>query len=126
MTGWFSTYDKMDERNSVQSIIDALAKMAAEKKPIDPQMQMEAASKINVLMQGEMEKLALLENQLAKMRNAYLIDGKSSAYAKSMVEGTDEYLAWRIQDALVKTGIEQIRTSKKHAGLLSDLMRNNL
>jgi hypothetical protein len=114
------------EQNTVQSIIDALADMAARKLPIDPNMQIEAAAKINVLLQGELEKLAEMESVLAKMRAHYLEEGKSVSHAKAMVEASDEFLAYRKQDALVKTAQEQIRTSKKHAGLLSDMMRGGL
>lgn len=114
------------DQNSVQSIIDALAGMAERKEVIPPQTWMEAASKINVLLQGEQEKKYEMEHHLAQIKAEILGEGRTSAFAKSMVEATTDYLDYKKHTALIERAKETILLAKKNAQLASDLMRNQL
>lgn len=114
------------EESTVKSIMDTLAEWAAEKKSIGPQTWMEAASKLNVLLQGEVEKLVDMKLAISKLRAAYLADGKTSAYAKAQVEAMDEWAQLQKQAALVDRAKETILLAKKSATLASDLMRHSL
>lgn len=114
------------EESTVKSILGTLAKWASERRSIDPQTYMEAASKLNSLLQGEVEILIDLESELAKVKRLYLEEGKSVAYAKSMIEATEGYNMYKKQKAMIDTAKEQILLAKKNASLSSDLMRNQL
>lgn len=112
--------------NSVQSILDALAKMAEKKEVISAQMYMEAASKINALLQNEVDKKSEMEYELAKVKAEYVQDGKSVAYAKTMIESIPLYLEYKKQVSLIDRAKETILIAKKNAQLSSDLIRNGL
>lgn len=112
--------------STVKSILDTLAKWSAERRTIDPQTYMDAANKLNALLQGEIEVLIDLRSELAKVKKMYLEDGKSVAYAKSMIEATDGWNMYEKQKALIDTAKEQVMLAKKNAQLASDLMRSSL
>lgn len=112
--------------NTVASIMEALEGMARRKEVIDPETWLSAAAKINVLLQGEVEAKNVMEHNLAKQKATYLADGKSVAYAKSMIEAEEGYLLYRNQVSLIDRALETIRIAKKNAGLASDLMRSGM
>lgn len=112
--------------SSVRSILNTLALWASERRTIDPQTYMEAAGKLNSLLQSEVETLIDLRTELAKVKKMYLEEGKSVAYAKSMIEATEGWNMYEKQKALIDTAKEQILLAKKSATLSSELMRNQL
>lgn len=114
------------EESTVSSIITKLAEWAAEKRTIDPHTWMDAASKLNVLLQGEQEELIDKKLAMSKLRAAYLSDGKTSAYAKSQVEAMDEWADMQKQLALIGRAMETILLAKKNATLASEMMRHQL
>lgn len=99
---------------------------AGERRTIDPQTYMEAASKLNSLLQAEVEKMIDMRSMLAKVRAAYLSEGQTAAFAKAQMEAMDEWVAYEKQKALIDTAKEQILLAKKNASLSSELMRNAL
>lgn len=112
--------------NTVESIMLALENMARKREPIGPEVWMNAAAKLNALLQSEVEQKNIMEHNLAKQKAAYLADGKSVAYAKSMIEAEEGYLLYRNQVSLIDRVLETIRLAKKNAGLASDLMRSGM
>lgn len=116
----------MDNLNSVQSIMDALAEMAARKQVISPQTFMDAAGKINALLQGEQEKLYTLEHELSKLRTEIMEQGKTASFAKQAVESNPLWLECRKQSILIERAKETVLLAKKNATLASELMRHSL
>lgn len=114
------------EGNTVRKILDTLAKWAAEKRSIDPQTWMDAASKLNVLLQAESETLVDLKLAMAKLRAAYMEAGDTAAKARAKVEAMDEWAALQKQQALIDRAKEAILLAKKSASLASDMMRHSL
>jgi hypothetical protein len=107
--------------NTVTSIMDALAKMAEQKEPIHGHVWLEAAMKLNALLQGEQERKYEIESRLNKMRAVYLEDGKTAAFARGMIEAQDEWLEHKKISALIERAIETIRLAKKNATLAQEL-----
>ncbi len=110
----------------MRTIMDKLAEWAAEKRSIGPQVWMDAASKLNVLLQGEVEDLIDKKLTIAKVRSAYMEDGKTAAYARAQVEAMPEWAELQKQAALIDRAKEAILLAKKNATLASELMRNQL
>ena len=111
---------------TTESIITWMTEQIENKNPIDPNMWMDASLKLNVLLQGEQEKLFEIEQEVALLKKTLLEDGKTVAYAKVMIEATDEMKSMKIQKAKIERCIEFIRLSKLHSRTASDLMRSNI
>lgn len=112
--------------NSVASILKTLDMWASERRTIDAQTWMDAAMKLNALLQGEMETMIDLRTELAKVKRLYLEEGKSAAYANMMIEATEGWNMYEKQRAMIDRALETVRLAKKNATLTSDLMRNQL
>lgn len=111
--------------STAQSVMDALEGMAARKETIGPELWMQAASKLNVLLQVEQDKLIELRSLLSKVKASHIEQGKSVAYANTIMEAMDEWVVYEKQKALIERAIETIRLAKKNATLESDLRRNS-
>lgn len=114
------------EESTVRSIIDKLAEWAAEKRTIGPNTWMDAASKLNVLLQGEQEKLVDIKLSIAKVRSRLMEDGATAAKAKAQVEAMDEWAEMQKLAALIERALEAILLAKKNATLASEMMRHGL
>jgi len=114
------------EESTVASIMDKLAEWAAEKRSIGPNVWMDAASKLNVLLQGEVEKHIDQKLAVAKLRAAFMADGDTAAAAKAKVEAMDEWAVLQKQGALIERALEAILLAKKNATLASEMMRHQL
>lgn len=114
------------EGNTVKKIIDTLAGWAAEKRTVDPQTWMDAASKLNVLLQVEVEKFIDMRLAISKLQAAFMADGDTAAKAKVKVEAMDEWAMLQKQQALIDRAKETILLAKKSATLSMELMRNKL
>lgn len=115
----------MDE-NTVRSVIDKLAEWAAEGKTIGPELWMNAASKLNVLLQGEQEQLIDRKLVVGKLRASYMEAGDTAAKAKAKIEAMDEWAELQKQAALIDRALETILLAKKNATLASEMMRHQL
>lgn len=115
-----------DSLVNIDTIINWLTEQVEQKLPIDAHLWIEIGFKINALLQNESEKLFLLEQNVAQMRKMLIEDGKTVAYAKVMVEATDEYREMKLQKAKIDRALEHVRLSKINARLSQDLMRSNL
>ena len=116
----------MDSLITVEKIIDWLTVQVEGKNPIDPATWLECASRINVLLQAEQEKLFELEQVVATKRADYLKSGETVAFAKTMIEATDEYRETKIQKAKIDRALEVIRLAKLNSRIARDLMSNQL
>lgn len=112
--------------NTAHAIMETLERWAREKRPISAQEWMDAASKLNVLLQGEQELKFTMENSLAKMKAELLTNGQTSAAAKTYIEASEGWLLYKKQSSFVDRVLETIRIAKKNATLASDLMRSNI
>ena len=114
------------EGSTVKKIIDTLAAWAAERRTIGPQSWMDAASKLNVLLQAEVEKLIDMKLAISNLQAAYMADGDTAAKARVKVEAMDEWAVLQKQQALIDRAKEAILLAKKSATLAMELMRNKL
>lgn len=111
---------------TIDKIIEWLTEQVEKKLPIDPHTWLEAAQQMNVLLQGEQEKFFDLEQVVALLRKTLLDDGKSVAYAKTMIDSTEEMKAMKIQKAKIDRCIEMIRIAKLQARTAGDLMKSGM
>ncbi len=111
----------MQELVTISAIIEWMTKQVEERQPIDPNTWMDASLKMNVLLQSEQERLFTLEQEVAILKKTLLEDGKSVAYARVMIEATDEYKNCKIQKAKIERCVEFIRLSKLHSRMSNDI-----
>jgi len=116
----------MNEYNTFDSIMEALENLSIEKNPVDPQTWLSGALKLNVLLEGEIERLIGMEFDLACMRKKFLEEANTATYAKMMIEATPEYMEVQKLKAKIKNAEQTILLCKKYATLTSDLMRQNM
>lgn len=111
---------------TAQAVLDYFTDLAEKNQVIPPDAYVRGAEKMNVLLQVEQDKLFELEQKVAQMRANLVMNGQTSAYAKIVVEASDEYKQARQQKALVERGMELIRLAKKHAQIVSDMARGGM
>lgn len=107
--------------NTLQSLMDYVHSISIEHGAINWNIMMDLSVKLNALLQTEQERMYEMEHTLAKMKAAYLSEGNTAAYAKLMTEGSEEWLTYKKQKALVERAIETIRLCKKHATLSKEI-----
>ena len=115
----------MDKLVTIDKIIDWLIEQVEKKLPIDTHLWLEASQKMNVLLQGEQEKLFLIEQEVSLLRKTLLEGGKTVAYAKVMVESTNEFKQMKIQKAKIDRCLEMIRIAKLQARLSYEEYKSN-
>lgn len=111
---------------TIQSIISYFENAVINHVSIAPNLWLDAALKINVLMGTEYDILASLERCCAEIEVGYLKQGMTSAAAKPYVRATNEYELLSKQKARVKQIDEFIKLAKKQATILSESYRNQL
>lgn len=116
----------MENLVTTETIINWMKEQIENKHPIDSHRYLDAALKLNVLLQGEQEKLFTIEQEVAQLRKVLLEDGKTVSYAKSMIEASDEYKIMKTQKAKIDRAVEFIRLSKQYSRTSSDLMKYQL
>jgi hypothetical protein len=104
-------------------IIDYLKEQVENKHPMGPDVWVDAAQKLNVLLSDEHDKLFNLQQQVAKKKLELLKDSKSVAEARIKTEASEEYREYQLQKAKVDRINEFIRIAKIQARLKSDEMR---
>lgn len=115
----------MDKLVTIDKIIDWLTEQVEQKLPIDPHLWLEASQKMNVLLQGEQENLFTIEQEVSLLRKTLLEEGKTVAYAKVMVESTNEFKQMKIQKAKIDRCLEMIRIAKLQARLSNEEYKSN-
>jgi hypothetical protein len=105
----------MEEKITTDYIISQMHLMVEDKRPIAPSWWIDAAAKLNVLIGDDQDKLYELQSSLAKMKSAYIEEGKTSAAANALIEAEDEFLEMQKLKGKVKQVEEFIRISKIRA-----------
>lgn len=110
---------------TVDTIIDFLHGAVSEKKIMPPALWIEAASKLNVLLGDETDKLYDMQQRIARVKTTMLEedDKKNVSAVRLKVEATDEYTSMRKQEAKIKRVEEFIRIAKIQARLKDSEMR---
>ncbi len=116
----------MENIVNANKIMDWFTEQIASKNPIDPHIWLEGAMKLSVMLQSEQESLFKMEQEVAHRRKLLLEDGKSVAYAKTMIEATDDFLKCRILKSKIDRATEFIRLAKIYSRTASELMKNGL
>lgn len=117
----------MNDKTTIDSIMEYFTRLVENKQPIDPSTWLEGAERMNVLLQGEQELLFTLEQEVANNKKTLLDDPTMTvAKAKVYIEASNEYRKARIQKAKIDRCIEAIRIAKLQSRTASDLMRNSL
>lgn len=108
-----STSDTSQELVTIDSITGFLRGKIETKDPISPSLWLDAAQKINVLLQDLDE--AVVEAEIAKnvLQSTYMEDGDSAAKSKVKTEASEPYRAYLLLKAKRERAIEFIRIAKK-------------
>lgn len=98
-------------------IIGYLQDRVEQKLPIAPSAWVEAATKLNVLLGDETDKLLDLQQKVADLKITYLTGDEKRVVskAKMFVEATDIYKDMKRQEAKIDRIIEFIRLAKVQA-----------
>lgn len=107
-------------------IIQTLKGWVETKTPIAPQTYLDAALKLNILIQGEMDKMTELDQKCAEIEIHIIEQGKSSVEAKTRLKTHIEWVEFKKQEGKVKQIQEYIRIAKKYAGVVNDQLRSGL
>lgn len=97
---------------TVDTILESLTSWVESRTPINPELWIDAGLKMNLLKEPLTARIIALQQSLAKKRVMLLEDGKSVAYAKTIIEADDEYSECRTLEAKIKLIEEQIRLAK--------------
>lgn len=112
----------MENLVTVDSILGAFNEWVTNKKVIDPHLWLDAAQKLNVLLENEHDKLFEIQQFLAVHRKILIEQGSTVAKAKLMIEATDEYRNYCKQKAKIERIIEFIRISKQRSRTAGDII----
>lgn len=115
----------MTEIRTVDSIMETLNSIVAEKQIISPHYWVEAAKYLNVLIGSEHEKLWDLKQKVAEVRLEARRSVKTMAEANAIVESTDVYRMAKLQEAKIEQVQETIRLAKLQARLTNDEIKNH-
>jgi hypothetical protein len=114
----------MTEIRTVDSIMETLNSIVAEKQPMSPHYWVEAAKYLNVLIGDETNKLCEMEQQVAQARVDARKTVKTVADANLIVEASDLYCDTRKLKGKIDQVQEFIRICKLSARLSNDEIKN--
>lgn len=110
----------MDNLVTCDSIMEWFEEQVAQKHPISPDVWLDGASKLNVLIGSEHEKLFDLEQGVTIFESGLLGRGDTSSSAKTKSRATDLYRQMQTQKAKIRQIEEFIRLAKHRARRASD------
>lgn len=113
-----------DELISVDTILLWLTEQVQHKRPIPPEVWLDASIKLNLLKSDENDTLIELRHQLAVKRANYVSEGGTSAAANIMLEADPLYVQVKKQEAKIKTIEEAVRQGKLYARIKNDELTN--
>lgn len=113
----------MNDPITTDTILQYLKEAIESKTPISPHTWLDAAMKLNLLLQDESSKLYVAEQECAKMRAELVESGKTAASAKITIEASNEYRYAREQKAKIERVIEAIRLAKVQSRIASDELK---
>lgn len=115
----------MENKVTVDLILDTLQKWVEEKQPIDAHTWLDACMKLTLLQGDEQNKLFEAEQMIAKVKNQRIGDGDSVAKAQAFVETLDQYVDIQKLEAKIDRITELVRISKIQARMSDDQLRQN-
>ena len=115
-----------DDLRTCDSILAWLKEQTESRRPISPQLWMEAARSLNVLSSDENDKLIDLRSQLAALRAELISAGQTGVATKMLIEANPLFAAAQRQEAKMKRIEEAIRLAKLSARIKSDELRANI
>lgn len=110
----------MENLNTVDSILEALQKMAQRKEPIDTHTWLSGVSKLLALLGDDQDWLYEMESEIAKSKARFISDGDTAAKAKIKAEAMDVFKNARKLKAKIDRCYEIIRVAKLQARLSND------
>lgn len=116
----------MDNTRTTDSIMAYFTKSVEDKQPIGAHEWLDGAMYLSILVQGEQEKYNEQQQQVAILRKTLLEDGKTVAFAKVMVEATEEYKQMLNQKVKIDRINQFIMLSKINSRLSSDIQKGQL
>lgn len=105
---------------TTDTILDFLQERVEQKQPIPPDVWLESAGKLNVLIGDEHDRYWALRQEVAKQQSTLVENRQTVARAKLAIEATDIYREMRQQESKISRIEEHIRIAKKFATLKSD------
>lgn len=114
-----------EELVSVDTILNWLSEQVKHKRPISPEVYLDACTKLNLLKSDENDTLIGLRYQLAVKRANYVSEGGTSAAANIMLEADPLYVEVKKQEAKLKLIEEQIRLGKLSARIKNDELNSS-
>lgn len=113
----------MTELITVDTIINAMKGWVETKHPISPDVFVDAAGKLAILLGDENDKLFFLQQDVAKCKVMFIEGGDSVAKAEVKTEASNLYREMCSQKAKVEQIQEFIRIAKIRARLVSEEYR---
>lgn len=110
----------MENNNTVDSILEALGRMAEKKEPIDSHTWLEGVAKLTALIGNEQNFLFELEAVIAQNKVKFMEAGDNATKAKIKAEALDEYVAARKLKAKIDRTFELVRIGKLFARMSFD------
>src|ERR1035437_8233558 len=98
-----------NQERSIDTILEWFSDTVQAKRPIPPTKWVEAGEFLNVMIASENDKLAELEQKVAKEKLELMKDSESVAEAKMKIESTDIYKESKKQKNKIAQIIEFIR-----------------
>lgn len=105
------------ETRTTDSVLESLKLAVENKVQFNPNIWIEGAQMLSILMGDEQDALFELQQKVAEAKVQYITDGDSVAFAKVKVEATDEYKKMQQQKAKCERIEEMIRVAKIRARL---------
>jgi len=100
---------------TARDIMNNLAELVQSDTAIPPDVWLQQAVRINMLMLPESMRLVRLEKDISAYESALISDGMTAAHAKKEIYNHPKYLEWRDQQTLCKQIDEFIKLAKKFA-----------
>ena len=110
---------------TIETIISSFEERVRNRLPIPPNEWLEASMMLIALLGNESDKLAEIKQEVSKMKASLILEGKSVAAAKIIVEASEDYKNYLKQEAKIEQVMEWVRLSKKMASLKSEEYWNN-
>ena len=113
----------MTDLITTDTIINAMKGWVETKHPISPDVFVDAAGKLAILVGDENDKLFFLQQDVAKLKVMHIESGDSVAAAEVKTEASNLYRDMCVQKAKIEQIQEMIRIAKLRARLVTEEMR---
>ena len=116
----------MEEKITVDTILDWLKSQVESKNPVSPHLYIEAAQKLVVLVGDEQDKLFDLQHLIAELKSNLIVEAKTSvAESKVRIEAQKVYTDMLKQKSKVERVFEMIKIAKIRARMQEEEIRAN-